>query len=128
MIKDNMGALIKNYQAVLQFGLIFFLALGLWLALIPANIDLGFSLGDKVLHTFSFFVFALWLDLASRRPFWPNKVSYLLFYGALIECLQFVLPWRSFSVVDFIADALGIAFYWWLAYKLLPQWQSRKTR
>lgn len=83
--------------------------------LLPANSFSEFSVFDydKAGH---FLMFAVWTFLygivraiGKDRP--PNLISvflYGLFYGILIEVLQFVLPTnRSPELLDFIADALG---------------------
>ena len=78
---------------------------------------------DKVMHLGAFFSLALLLDNASLRQFWQWKAPLLLSYGAMIEVLQAFVPWRSFSVADWVADALGIALYWlvwWLLKNRLP--------
>lgn len=71
---------------------------------------------DKLAH---FLMFAVWTFLfglvqAIRKGPKPNLYSVFslgLFYGLLIEILQFILPTnRSPELNDFIADALGSGF------------------
>lgn len=86
---------------------------GLVFALIPTS-GMDIKHFDKILHAAAFFGFAFLLDMASPRSFWRWKVPVLLFYGASIEILQLLTPWRSFSVADFVADSLGVLLYWLL--------------
>jgi VanZ family protein len=99
------------------------LVVGTVLALIPSS-GMGVKHLDKVQHALAFFSLAALLDMASLRRFWQWKVPLLLGYGAMIEVLQAFLPWRSFSVADWFADALGIGIYWlvwwWLLKHRLP--------
>ena len=104
----------------------FFLAalvVGTILALIPSS-GMGVKHLDKVQHALAFFSLAALLDIASLRRYWQWKVPLLLGYGAMIEVLQAFLPWRSFSVADWFADALGLGLYWlvwwWLLKNRLP--------
>lgn len=87
---------------------------GLATALMPLHgIDLSDG-KDKVVHALVFMGFAFMLDIATQRSFWLWKLPLLLFYGAGIEILQALTPWRSFSIADFTADAIGVLLYWLL--------------
>lgn len=94
------------------------LVIGLVVALLPSPDKVGITLNDKVMHIFSFFAYAALFDMASTRSFWRFQVPILLGYGALIEILQSFTTWRSFSLLDFVADASGLLLYW-LLFRLL---------
>lgn len=100
-------------RLVLKFIFVGLALLGIVAALMPTS-GVSFSHVDKVLHAGALFGFALLLDLATTRSFWRWQVPVLVFYGGLIEILQSLTPWRSFSVGDFAADVLGILLYWLL--------------
>lgn len=75
------------------------------------------SLNDKIQHFAAFAVLAFLLD----QCFSPRLKGYLLpvalpllAYGAAIEVVQHFLPHRSFDVLDFAADGLGLLLYWLL--------------
>lgn len=92
---------------------------GLATALMPIHgIDLSNG-KDKIVHALVFFSFASLLDIATPRSFWRWKLPLLLSYGAGIEILQALTPWRSFSFADFAADAIGVLLYWLLWKKVL---------
>lgn len=94
------------------------LGIGLIVALTPSPDTGDIKLNDKVMHLTAFFAYAVLLDMASSRDFWRFQVPILLGYGALIEVLQFFMPWRSFSLLDFAADASGLVLYW-LVFRMI---------
>lgn len=95
------------------------LGLGLVLALIPSPDTGGIQVNDKFMHATAFFAYAVLLDMASSKDFWRFQVPILLGYGALIEVLQSFTPWRMFSLLDFVADAVGLVVYWLLFRMIL---------
>lgn len=99
------------------------LLVGTVLALVPSSGG-GIPHLDKLMHLTAFFNLALLLDLASLRPFWRWKLPFLLGYGATVEIMQAFVPWRSFSIADFIADTAGVLLYWavwrWWLHRHLP--------
>ena len=95
------------------------LGLGLVLALIPSPDTGEIQVNDKLMHATAFFAYAVLLDMASSKDFWRFQVPILLGYGALIEVLQSFTPWRMFSVLDFVADAVGLVVYWLLFRMIL---------
>ncbi|WP_020394835.1 VanZ family protein [Thiolinea disciformis] len=107
----------STQQRYLKILFVVLLLLGLVAALMPTE-DLP-KANDKMMHTFAFFGFAALLDMASNRNFLRFQVPILLGYGILIECLQYFTTWRSFSVADFVADALGVLLYWLLFRAIL---------
>ena len=65
---------------------------------------------DKLEHAV---IFALLTAIAAlghpRVPVLRAMAPALLAYGLFIECVQWGLPWREFSLLDWIADGAGIA-------------------
>ena len=67
---------------------------------------------DKANHLLAFVVLLGLLDNAyPAKPLWQRKVLPLLLYGVLIECVQAFLPHREFSLLDVLADGLGLLLY-----------------
>ena len=95
------------------------LAVGLMVAALPSMPEVNVSNADKYMHLLAFFGFAFLLDISDTRSFWRYKVPILLGYGALIEVMQALLPWRSFDPLDWVADALGVLAYWLVWYVAL---------
>jgi VanZ family protein len=70
------------------------------------------SLNDKVLHILAFYALAMLEDFSfPRLEFGLSKVLTLMAYGVLIEAIQYFLPYRSFSLYDLGADAVGVLAY-----------------
>ena len=70
------------------------------------------SVNDKLGHVLAFYSLALLADFSfpeTRFNIW--KVSTLLGFGLLIELLQISIPSRTFSLLDLIADAIGLIAY-----------------
>jgi VanZ family protein len=86
----------------------------LWLAattvmLLPANDLPSVNIWDKAEHatTFAVLMAAAWLAYCHR--FSLQKLAlYLVCYGIATECVQYFIPSRSFSVLDMVADSVGI--------------------
>ncbi|MDX3904696.1 MAG: VanZ family protein [Pigmentiphaga sp.] len=93
-------------------------ALGiLVLSLLPPATPLPSTGWDKTNHLLGFGVLALLARFAYPGPAWP-RLAGLLAYGALVEVLQSLTPYRSAEWTDLIADGLGILIGWggsWLA-------------
>jgi VanZ family protein len=70
------------------------------------------DISDKANHIFAFYVLSLLVDFSfpkDRLGF--SKVFALLSYGLLIEAIQNFLPNRTPSLLDVLADGVGIASY-----------------
>jgi VanZ family protein len=75
--------------------------------------------GDKANHLLAFIVLAALLDFSfPRTVFTVGKMGVLFGYGLFIECVQYFLPERFFSVGDMFADLLGIGVYFVLRLML----------
>jgi len=82
-----------------------------WLALSMQS-DPAITTGwDKGNHLLAFFTLYLLLDFA--YPFGDGaKIGLLLLYALLVECIQGLIPWRAFSLLDLVADLAGLLGYW----------------
>jgi VanZ family protein len=80
------------------------------------------GLGDKVLHAGAFLVLAALLDFAfPATAFGARKIVALLAYGMTIEIVQHFLPFRTLSLLDWLADAGGVALYVAVATPILKR-------
>ena len=71
------------------------------------------DISDKANHILAFYVLALLIDFSfPNREFGLAKISVLLGYGLAIEFIQYFLPYRSASLFDVAADAVGLLVYW----------------
>jgi len=76
-----------------------------------------FPFADKLQHALVFFVLSALAEAAWPRAL-RRAMAGVLLYGLLIECVQWFLPWREFSLLDWFADAVGVAL-WLLAARVL---------
>ncbi|MGY8523991.1 VanZ family protein [Paracidovorax citrulli] len=84
------------------------LASVLVLALLPASAPVNGTGWDKGNHLLAFSTLALlgWRAYPGRTA---AVVAGLLAFGALIECLQWMTPYREADWIDLFADGMGIA-------------------
>jgi len=88
------------------------LAIVTYLATTTLEFTVVSSIYDKINHFVSFFVLALLLDFS-----FPNfnfnrfKIILLITYGFSLEMIQHFLPHRMFSLLDVVADIVGLAGY-----------------
>lgn len=82
-----------------------------YLAFLPSADPPGAS-WDKANHLFAFAVMA-WLVHLGWPAKWQATLRWglLLSYGLAIEVVQHFLPLRHFSLLDWIADGIGILIY-----------------
>ncbi len=70
---------------------------------------------DKLLHLAGYGLLSGWWCLCLPHRYWRVALA-ATFYGVLIECLQALTPFRSFDLLDMLANAcgalLGMALAW----------------
>lgn len=81
---------------------------------------------DKVVHFAAFFILALTFHRAFPIPIWAALLL-LIGYGLVIEWVQDILPYRSSSVGDLIADAAGAVSYYTYVFVRF-QWRKRAQK
>ena len=74
---------------------------------------------DKLQHAIAFGVIASLIRMGTVRPGFLLVGVFVVALGALDEYLQIPLPFRSASVLDLLADGVGVTsallFLWWMA-------------
>lgn len=97
---------------VFRLLLISSLLLILWLATMELIHPLMSGVNDKLGHVLAFAYLAFVLDFSfPKTRFDLTKIISLLTYGLLLETIQYFLPYRTFSLLDMVADVLGIVIY-----------------
>lgn len=100
-------------------------AFAFWAAMQPSLAPPGQIL-DKAVHTGVFAVLGgLALAAARDRRALLLGLAGLAALGGLIEVVQYVLPDREASVVDFLGDVAGIALGAWVARQAIGLWRER---
>lgn len=79
-----------------------------WAALRPITAEAWFSGQDKLLHFAAHACFYLWGGVSFPGARWRLPAA-LLAYGVVIELLQSLTPYRTMSLADVVANALGLA-------------------
>jgi len=102
------------------FKIAFFITFGVieYLALTSQHIEVLQGLWDKQNHFAAFFVLYILVSFAYENLSTFTKIGILVFVGFQIEATQYFIPGRFFSVLDIVADSIGIAIGF-AAYRLL---------
>ena len=100
----------KTYRLLFVFSVIGTLVLTLG---VPIAIELAKAglFNDKIAHAITFFVLAFLYSHTLGSKFGWQSLLLLAAFGLAIEFIQYFLPWRSFSWLDWIADIIGILSY-----------------
>ncbi|MEZ5538658.1 MAG: VanZ family protein [Pseudomonadales bacterium] len=79
--------------------------------LLPTSSLPSVNIWDKAEHamTFAGLMFLAWLAYQHRYSL-TVLAALLIGYGVATECLQHFIPSRSFSVLDMVADSIGVLF------------------
>lgn len=94
-------------KALWRFVFVAYLALLSWQLLTPVTVITAGN-WDKLYHMVSFAVLAGLAILAWRNYSSRAIAIALIGYAALTEILQHFIPGRSFEVLDWLADGLGV--------------------
>jgi VanZ family protein len=103
MMLRSRAALVSAARLLLTLSI----ALVSWLSVARLTGSPLFPFVDKVEHALAF----LWLAVCAQIAFPGHTRTMaiaLLLYGMAIELVQWWLPWREFSAIDWLADAIGI--------------------
>jgi VanZ family protein len=79
-----------------------------YLALTPQHIEIIESFWDKQNHFIAFCTLYVLLSLAYNHFSTHLKALLLLLVGFQIEITQYFIPSRCFSLMDIVADSIGI--------------------
>ena len=113
---------------IILFKISFFITFGVieYLALTPQHIKVIEGFWDKQNHFIAFFVLTLLLGLAYSQLTAIKKFGLLLLMGFQIETMQYFIPGRFFSLLDVVADSIGIVMGM-VVLKLIVILQKRET-
>ncbi len=95
------------------FAIVWLLVVGvLSLIPVPKGID---AISDKSMHFFFYLLTSMIVYLSISNKSFVRSLSItvisVLFYGIFLEVLQSLVPYRTFSIDDIIANTLGIVTY-----------------
>ena len=104
--------LTKNAVFLFRLALSSAVIIILYLTTTPTDYEVAQNVNDKMSHALAFLALSLLADFSfPKHKFSWAKIYPLFSYGILIECIQYFLPYRSFSLLDIAADTLGIVIY-----------------
>ncbi len=92
-----------------------------YMALTPIPDLLQQTVNDKFGHALAFMLLAFLVHSSwPNMPFnWRHGIP-LVAYGIFLECAQYFVPGRFFSLLDIVADTAGIGLYLILLPLLAP--------
>ncbi len=93
----------------------------IWLSLTPEPPELRLDPSNWSGHGLAYAVLMGWFariqyDEGTRR----YVALALCLLGVTIECAQGLTPWRTFDVLDMVANAIGVAFGWLASPPRMP--------
>jgi len=98
-------------------------------SLLPGPVVATISVYDKLGHAAAYFLLAWWLTGMYERRRYPVAVALALLLGVALEIAQTLLTTtRHLELLDFVANAAGIALAAILAYAGLGGWAGRVER
>ena len=112
----------KTYRLLFILAIIGTLVLTLG---IPTGLAKTGLINDKVAHASTFFVLAFLYSHTLGYKYGLQVILLLTAFGLMIELIQYFLPWRSFSWLDWLADIVGIIGYD-VIHRLKRIWLARK--
>ena len=89
-----------------------------FLATTTIHIEAMESVWDKANHFSAFFVLYILLNFAYKKFNRLTKIGLLLAFGLQIEIVQSFIDGRYFSLLDVVADSIGIAIGFVIIYLL----------
>jgi VanZ family protein len=97
---------------LMRVALVVALLAGTYLATTTGGTTVTEAINDKFAHLLGFYLLAVLADLSFPRvTYGLHKIAPLIGYGLLIEIIQWLLPYRTFSMLDLAADGAGLFCY-----------------
>jgi VanZ family protein len=91
------------------------------MGVIKISLDGPFTFNDLVMHCFGYLVLMCSAFLCFPSKTYTFKLfTALLLFSFLIECVQYFIPYRSFSMLDMLANFFGLVLGIGLGWLLLP--------
>jgi len=97
-----------------------------WLSLTPSPPKLDISMGDKIGHFVGYGTLMFWF--CQLYGSWPARLGYALGFAAMGVALEFIqgaIGYRSFELLDMVANAVGVLLGWTGAQLGGSKWLAR---
>lgn len=79
-----------------------------YLATTTISIPIVENSWDKLNHFIAFITLYIFMSLGFKKLLIYRKISLLMFFAIQIEIVQSFIPSRCFSLLDIVADAIGL--------------------
>ncbi|MGH1487050.1 MAG: VanZ family protein [Cellvibrionaceae bacterium] len=112
-------------QLLSRLQLIFLLAVYLYLGTIKISDSMAASMNDLLAHCLGYIILMCSGFFAFPARSYTTKLFILFFlFSFLVECIQYFLPYRSFSLLDLLANGVGLILGVGMGWLLLPAWKQ----
>ena len=122
----NTALQLLAFRPLWQLGLVVSIIAIIYLATAGSSHSIQITFSDKFQHMLAFAELTVLARLGWPQASVSKSVVALIGFGLLIELIQASLPYREFSVLDWVADAVGIAIG--LAFARLISTVTRRWR
>jgi VanZ family protein len=100
-----------------------------WLSLARNPLDLGLDSGNWSGHFLAYSMLMGWFArLSDDRWVRRRSAIMLVAIGIVIECLQGLVPWRTFDPLDMLANTFGVLLGWIASPPRVPSGFPRVER
>ena len=84
----------------------------------PSLPEVTSGFDDKLAHSLIYSVLMAWFGVAARSRVWIRIALWVFALGAGLECCQALIPYRTGSIGDVLANSVGILLGTIIAYTL----------
>ncbi len=117
----------KLWRPVCRIQFLILLGIYTWLGLASAPQETVGDYNDKLMHFVGYLVAGFSISMAWPKSLWWRRALFLLAYSTAIECVQYFLPTRSFSLFDMVANTGGLTLGL-LIFELTKNWAPQQIR
>lgn len=117
----------KIWRPACHVQFLILLALYTLLGLASAPQETVGDYNDKLMHFTGYLVAGVSISMAWPRSLWWQRALFLLTYSTAIECIQYFLPTRSFSLLDIVANTAGLVLGL-MIFELTRAWAPKQIQ
>ncbi len=101
-------------------------------SLTPEENIISENIWDKALHFFTYLFLVILIKNVHTRLSYLTCVLICCNYSFIIECIQYFIPDRSFSILDMLANLLGTVMgaiiYYLIIEKCFKKWRGTTVK
>ena len=111
---------------------IFYVLIITYYSLTPEENIISENVWDKALHFFTYLFLVILIKNVHTRLSYLTCVLICCNYSFIIECIQYFIPDRSFSILDMLANLLGTVMgaimYYLIIEKCFKKWRGTTVK